>query len=162
MSTELDYDRMDPTFALVQALDTVPVLQDVNGKPKVAALQPRKEWKAPFVFYIPDEDSEERALDGPTGLQSFTAALHFVAGTYRGLQLLCQRAKKALREMPGNVYETPDTDTEVGLRGIILVEDVDLQQSSPDLVEMEVGYYRRIYTIRIDYQTEEVEGNNDY
>ena len=49
-----------------------------------------KNWKAPFIFYIPTEDSEEETLAGPSGLQSFTAQVHFVAGTHRGLQLLCQ------------------------------------------------------------------------
>ena len=35
-----------------------------------------------------------------------------------------------------------------------------MQQSSPDLYEAEVGYYRRMYTVRIDYQTEEVFEND--
>lgn len=163
MSSSKDYDRLEPGFALVAALDGIPVLQDPDGNPKVAALQPKKDWRAPFVFYIPDEDSEELALDGPTGLQSWSAAVHFVAGTYRGLQLLCQRAKRALFEMQGNIYRTSETETDddPGVNGIILVETVNMEASSPDLVEMEVGYYRRVYTVRIDYQTEEVWHSED-
>ncbi|MCR5136093.1 MAG: hypothetical protein K6C12_03210 [Oscillospiraceae bacterium] len=156
MSTR-SYDRMSPEFALVEALRTVPALQDPDGgEPKVAAMQPKKSWRAPFVFYIPQEDSEERALDGPTGLQSFAATLHCVGGTHRGLQLLCQRCRKALREMPGSVYSTPEEDTGEGPKGRILVEDLDLEQGSPDLYEAEVSLYRRIYTVRIHFQTEEV------
>ena len=95
-----DYDRMSPEFALKAALATVPVIADpAEGEPKVSALQPKKDWKPPFTFYVPTEDSEEEALDGLTGLQSFAAAIHCVAGTYRGLQLLCVRVKKALKEM---------------------------------------------------------------
>lgn len=151
------YDRMCPEFALVDALGSVPVIADPDGgDPKVAALQPRKNWKAPFVFYIPTEDSEEETLAGPSGLQSFTAQVHFVAGTHRGLQLLCQRAKKAVKAMRGQVYATPAEDPDEGPKGSVLIEAVDMEQSSPDLLEMEVGLYRRIYTVRLDYQTEEV------
>ena len=147
--------RMSPEFALVEALRTVPVLADPNGgEPKVAALQPKKDWRAPFVFYIPTEDSEERDLDGPCGLQHFAATLHCVGGTHRGMQLLCQRCKKALREMRGAVYRTP-ADEDEDPRGAVLIEDLAVEQSSPDLYEAEVGLYRRIYTVRIHYQTEE-------
>lgn len=160
--SELSYDRMSPEFALVQALSTVPVIADpAGGEPKVGAMQPKKDWKAPFVFYIPFVDDEDEALDGPTGLQSFTAQLHCVAGTHRGLQLLCQRCKKALKNMRGAVYSTPEHDPEDGAKGTVLIENVTLEQSSPDLVEMEVGLYRRMYAVRLEFQTEEVRENED-
>lgn len=155
--SEISYDRMSPEFALVQALGSVPVIADpAGGEPKVGALQPKKDWKAPYLFYIPEVDDEEEALDGSTGLQRFAATLHCVAGTHRGLQLLCQRCKRALKVMRGTVYSTPEHDQEAGLKGTVLIEDVTLVQSSPDLREMEVGLYRRMYTVRLDYQTEEV------
>lgn len=154
--SETSYDRMSPEFALVQALGTVPVIADSDGEAKVAAMQPRQNWKPPFLFYIPTADSEEETLTGPTGLQRFTATLHCVAGTHRGLQLLCQRTKKAVKAMRGAVYTTPETDPDDGPKGSVLIEDADMEQSSPDLLEMEVGLYRRMYTVRLDYQTEEV------
>lgn len=155
--SELSYDRMSPEFALVQALGTVPVIADpAGGEPKAGAMQPKKDWKAPYVFYIPFVDDEDEALDGPTGLQSFTAQLHCVAGTHRGLQLLCQRCKKALKNMRGTVYSTPEHDPGDGAKGTVLIENVTLEQSSPDLLETEVGLYRRMYNVRLDYQTEEV------
>ncbi len=155
--SELSYDRMSPEFALVQALGTVPVIADpAGGEPKAGAMQPKKDWKAPYLFYIPEVDDEEEALDGSTGLQSFTAQLHCVAGTHRGLQLLCQRCKKALKNMRGTVYSTPEHDPEDGAKGTVLIENVTLEQSSSDLLETEVGLYRRMYNVRLDYQTEEV------
>ena len=147
-------DRLSPEFALVEALRSVPVLLDDSGDPKVAAMQPKKGWKPPFAFYVPTVDSEDEALDGPTGLQHFAAQLHFVGGTHRGMQLLCLRAKKALTAMQGAVYSTDPADGEPG--GSILAESVNLQQVSADLHETEVSYYRRVYTVQIDYQTEEV------
>lgn len=146
-----DYDRLSPEFALVEAMDAVPLL---GGK--VSALQPKPSWEPPFVFYIPSEDEEEEALDGPTGLQSFSAELHCVAATYRSLQLMCQQIKKALRVMQGTVYSTPDNDPDMGVKGRVLIERMTATQTSPDLIEMEVGFYRRIYRVDLEYQTEEV------
>ena len=155
--SELSYNRMSPEFALVQALGTVPVIANPGGgDPKVAALQPRQNWKPPFIFYIPITDSEEEDLDGPTGLQSFAAQIHCVSASHRGLQLLCQRAKKAVREMTGAVYSTPEIDPDEGPKGSVLIEAVSMEQSSPDLLDTEVGLYRRMYNVRLEYQTEEV------
>lgn len=149
--------RLSPEFALTAAMRTVAVLTDPDSNEvKFSALQPKKDWAPPFAFYIPTEDSEDRTLDGPCGLQHFTATLHFVGGTHRGMQLLCQRAKKALLEMRGAVFRTPEEDPQEGLKGAVLIEDLDVQQSSPDLFEAEVGLYRRMYTVRIHYQTEEI------
>ena len=63
--------RMSPEFALVAALETVPVLRD-----GVTPMQPKKDRQAPFAFYVPTADTEEQLLDGPSGLQSFSATLN--------------------------------------------------------------------------------------
>ena len=85
--------RLSPEFALTAAMRTVAVLTDPDSNEvKFSALQPKKDWAPPFAFYIPTEDSEEMDLNGPAGLQHFTAQVHFVGGTHRGMQLLCQRA----------------------------------------------------------------------
>ena len=60
-----------------------------------------------------------------------------------------QTFSRALKDMRGAVYSTPQNDWEAGPKGTVLIEDVALEQSSPDLLEMEVGYYRRMYTVRI-------------
>ena len=87
--------------------------------------------------------------------------LHLVGETYLGLHLLCARAKMAILDMRGATYTTPENDADDALQGQILVEDTGMTQSSPDLYETEVGYYRRMYTIRLDYQTEEVFADDD-
>ena len=146
--------RLSPEFALTAAMRTVAVLTDPDSNEvKFSALQPKKDWKPPFAFYIPTDDDEDRDLNGPNGQQRFAAQLHLVGGTHRGMQLLCQRAKKAVRDMTGETYRT---ETPGCPRGSILVEDARAAQSSPDLYDAGVGLYRRIYTVQIDYQTEEV------
>ena len=149
-------EQMSPEFALVAALETVPGLLG-----KTNALQPKKGIKPPFAFYVSDTDDEEQALDGGTGLQRYTATVHLVSGSFRGLQLLCAWAKMAILEMRGRAYSTPENEPDDVLRGRILVEDTGMTQSSPDLYETEVGYYRRMYTVRIDYQSEEVSFDDD-
>ena len=153
---ENEFTRLSPEFALVAALETVPALKD-----RVSALQPMKGLRPPFAFYISDGDDEEQALDGLTGLQQFTGTVHLVAGTFRGLQLLSARARLAVQQMQGQLYSTPENDIEDVPLGRILVEAAVMTQSSPDLYETEVGYYRRMYTVRLDYQTEEVINNDD-
>ena len=148
-------EQISPEFALVQALETVPGLQD-----KTNALQPKKGVKPPFAFYASSTDDEEQALDGGTGLMRYTATLHLVESSFRGLQLLCAWAKSAVLAMRGATYSTPADEPDDVLRGRILVEDTGMSQSSPDLYESEVGYYRQMYNVRIDYQTEEVFEND--
>ena len=142
---------MTPEFALVETLETVPVLRG-----RVSALQPPKTATAPFAFYIPTADEESQDLDGPCGLQSWSGTVHLVSGGARALQLLCVKAKAALYDMSGEIYATPEEDEEEGPKGRILVEHMEIEQSSPDLFEAEVGLYRRVYTVRLDFQTEEI------
>lgn len=142
---------MSPEFALVEALETVPILRD-----GITPMQPKKDRLPPFGFYIPTEDSEEQLLDGPSGLQRFSATLHLVAASHRHLQLICSLAKKAVLEMRGVIYQTPEEDESGVLKGMVLVEDTEMEQTGPDLYEATVGLYRRMYSVRLDYQTEEV------
>lgn len=145
--------NLSPEFALVYALETVAELTD-----KVNVLQPKKGVRPPFAFYVSDTDDEDQALDGGTGLMRYTATLHLVGNSFRGLQLLCAKAKTNVLAMRGATYTTESGSIPGGQ---ILVEDVAMTQSSPDLYETEVGYYRRMYTVRIDYQTEEVSFDDD-
>lgn len=142
---------MSPEFALVAALETVPILRD-----GITPMQPKKDRQPPFGFYIPTADTEEQLLDGPSGLQSFSATLHLVAASYRHLQLICSLSKQAVLDMRGAVYRTPAEDQAVGLKGAVLVEYTEMDQNGPDLYEAGVGLYRRMYTVRLDYQTVEV------
>ena len=148
--------ELSPEFALVAALEAISELQD-----KVSVLQPKKGVRPPFAFYVSDTDEEEQALDGGTGLMRYTATLHLVSETYLGLQLLCARAKAAILGMRKSTYSAPTVDGVDALDGRIFVEDAHMTQSSPDLYETEVGYYRRMCSVRIDFQTEEVISNDD-
>ena len=143
--------RLSPEFALTDALETVPALAG-----KVSVMQPKKSTSAPLAFYIPQHDSVEKDLDGETGLQHFTALVHLVAPKHRQLQLIARLAAQAVEDMRGSLYRTPEEDPEEGPKGVILVENTEMEQSSPDLYDTDPRLFRRVYTVRIDYQTEEV------
>ena len=70
-------------------------------------------------------------------------------------------AKAAILGMRKSTYSAPTVDGVDALDGRIFVEDAHMTQSSPDLYETEVGYYRRMCSVRIDFQTEEVISNDD-
>lgn len=135
-------DFMSVEAALVQALETVPALAG-----KVSAVQPIAQAAPPFAFYIPTADAAEEDLDGDTELRSFGATVHLVAATARALYNLCRLARAAVADMKGTIYG------DAGSR--ILVERARIDQTSPDLYEAEVGLFRRVYTVSLDYQADD-------
>lgn len=149
-------ERLSPEFALVAALEGAPLLTG-----RVSALQPKKDIRPPFAFYISTADDEDQALDGGTGLQSYGAQLHLVGASMRELLKLSGQAKGAVRGMRGLTYSTPENGGDGWPRGTVLIERATITQVSPDLYESEVGYYRRVYSVRLDYQTEEVLSDGD-
>lgn len=148
-----NYSRMSPEFALTAALETVEALTG-----KVWPMQPKPDARPAFAWYIPTGDEEERDLAGPCGLQEWTGQLHLVTSRQQRLSLLCRQVQEALYSLQGTEAETPETGNgvEEGPQGRILIEEVRIEQASPDLYETEVGYYRRVYNVWIDYQTEEI------
>ncbi len=92
-----------------------------------------------FVIYLQNTQSEEDALDGPTGLLSASFEVNAVAKTYAAMVVLAAQVQGALRSMQGKTYDN------------LLVERVTLR-ASPDLKETEVGLWRRLYMADIKYQ----------
>ena len=152
-------ERLTPDFVMVTELETLPGLKE-----KIYPLQPLKNAAPPFCFYIQDTDNEDEALDGETGLQHTGYKLHVVAEEYRMLSILGSQAKAALNRLQGQWWTRSDagvvgqirvgdaTPATPGVR--MFIEHVRMMQSSPDLYETEVGWYRRIYDVDFDYQTE--------
>ena len=94
----------------------------------------------PFVFYSPQTDEEDYALDGHTGLHTAFYAVHCVSVSYAQLVALCGLVRSALHNIRGKT-----------LNGI-LFEQITIRQASPDIKEKEVNFYRRVYTLQVNYQ----------
>lgn len=135
-------ERLNVDFAMVSAVESVNDLQD-----QIWPLQPKKNAKPSFCFYEQISDDEEEALDGLTGLQHTGFRLHVVSDGIMSLSTLCARIMAAIRWMAGSVFQRTESAR-------IYVEYVTTKQTSPDLYESDVGFYRRIYEVDIFYQTE--------
>lgn len=92
-----------------------------------------------FVVYMMNSNREKMALDGHTGLWTAVFDVNCVAGTYADVVSLAERVRSALSEMQGKSFDG------------LLVEQVNIQ-ASPDLKEVDVGLWRRLYMLTLDYQ----------
>ena len=135
-------ERLSVDFAMVSAVENINGLQD-----QIWPLQPKKNAKPPFCFYEQITDDEEEALDGLTGLQHTGFRLHVVSGGLLSLSALCAKILAVIRGMAGSVFQNGEGSS-------IYVEYVTAKQTSPDLYESDVGFYRRIYEVDFFYQTE--------
>ena len=130
---------MTPEKAILAVLEPIAGLRG-----KVYPAEAIKNDPAPFVFYLQHSEDEEETLDGPAGLMSADFEINCVAQTYAGLTGLVAAVRKALQSMQGVTY------------GNLLIERVSVRQASPDLKEKEVNLYRRMLTLAIHYQKEEM------
>lgn len=93
-----------------------------------------------FAFYCIRSWDEEDALGGGTGLETAEVKIHIVAESYAAMTAtaaLAANAVKALRGIQaGGAY----------------IERVRISQQSPDLKEVSINKFRRMYVLRIDYQ----------
>lgn len=93
-----------------------------------------------FAFYRVRSWSEEDTLGGGTGLETAEVEIHVVAESYAAMTAtaaLAANAVKALRGIQaGGAY----------------IERVRISQQSPDLKEMSINKFRRMFVLRIDYQ----------
>lgn len=119
----------------------VSVLEGLDGlSGRVFPAEALKNAAAPFAFYLLDEDGEREALDGLTGLCSAALEIHCVAKNYGELTALSAAVRMALRGVGGQAF------------GSLFVERAVVRQRSPDIKETEVGLYRRVYALQLDYQ----------
>ena len=93
-----------------------------------------------FAFYRVRSWDEEDVLEGGTGLETAEVEIHIVAGSYAAMASAAAQAVAAVKRLRG------------AQAGGIYVEKVHVRQQSPDLKEMEVNKFRRMYVLRIDYQ----------
>ena len=123
--------------AVLDAIKTAPGLSG-----KIYHAEALKNAAPPFAFWIQDSEETEQALDGYTELESAVYSLH-----------LCARKLESLDPMARSVRTSV-----IALQGTeengYIYERIDIRQISPDINEKEVGLYRKVYQISIDYQVD--------
>ena len=124
--------------AILAALEPLEGLRTAPGPVELL-----REAVPPFVFFLQVYEEETDTLEGGAGLFTSEYEIHLVTALYAQLQELAPRVRLALRGLAGQ--------TVAGT----LVQRVTVEQASPDLREREVGYYRRVYRARFNYQEED-------
>lgn len=117
---------------------------------------------APFSFYEQIAEDEEEALDGYTGLMISRFRIHVVASNYSALCKLSRKVRVQLQRLQGSAPARGDAAVAgvaaagKALPGAdaaqMLLEQVTVRQSSPDLWERDVGLYRRVYELELHWQ----------
>ena len=124
--------------AMVDALEGVDGLAE-----RVSPILDIRLSTGPLAVYDQRRESRERDIGGATELMHAEVQLHLLHNSYMEMRLLAEKAKRAVEAMEG-LQKKP-----------LLVEAVEVEQSTPDLLEERVGLFRRTYTINFYYQIKE-------
>ena len=116
-------------------------LETVSGLTgKVYHAEALKNASAPFVFWLQTGESFEQALDGYTELGENLYEIHLVAKRLDTLDPAASAARAAVIALQGTTADG------------VLFERIDIRQISPLIHEKEVGLYRKVYQLDVNYQ----------
>lgn len=121
---------LDPIVAAIKTRTTLE---------KVYHAQALKNASAPFVFWIQQREETETDLNGVTELHSDAFDFHCVAGSLSALESLSANVKAAVLSLQGTAV------------GGYLFQRVAISMISPEIHEKEVGLYRKVYSVTINY-----------
>lgn len=121
--------------AIKTAIETVP---ELTGK--VYHAEALKNASAPFAFWLQDEEDAEEDLAGYTELQRASFELHLCARKLETLGPMAHAVKSAVAALQGSVENS------------VLYEHILIRQISPEILEKEVGLFRKVYRISVDFQ----------
>lgn len=131
-------DRLLLEETLVAALQAVEGLSD-----RVCPILDIQKSTGPLAVFEQQDESEEKTIDGLTGLCTAVYTVHAMHGTYTKMRLLAERIKNAIQSLRQCT------------EGSLYIEDVTISMASPDIYEDRVRLFRRTYKITIHYQIKE-------
>ena len=123
---------------LVAALEAVDGLAD-----RVCPIQDIQKNTGPLAVFEQQDETEETALDGLTGLETAVYIVHAMHNTYEKMRLLAEQIKNTVKALRQHA------------EGSLFIEDVAVALASKDIYEGRVQLFRRAYKITIQYQTKE-------
>lgn len=124
----------DPVLGVLKA---IPAITD-----KVYHAEALKNASAPFVFWIQEGESFEKALEGYTELGENRYEIHIVTKNLSSLDDISKAVWKAVTGLEGTTA------------GGYLYESIEISQISPVINEREINLYRKVYSLAINYQEE--------
>lgn len=131
-------DRLLLEETLVAALEAVEGLSD-----RVCPIIDIQKSTGPLAVFEQQDESEENAIDGTTGLCVAIYKIYAMDGTYSKMRLLAEKIKKAVTSLRQYEKET------------LCIEEVVVKMAAPDIYEDRVRLFRRTYQITIHYQIKE-------
>ena len=131
-------DRLLLEETLVAALEAVEGLSD-----RVCPILDIQKSTGPLAVFEQQDESEENAIDGLTGLCTAVYLVHAMHGTYTKMRLLAEQIKNAIQSL------------RQCMEGSLYIEDATVSMASPDIYEDRVRLFRRTYKITIHYQIKE-------
>ncbi|MBE6959962.1 MAG: hypothetical protein E7448_04480 [Ruminococcaceae bacterium] len=123
---------------LVAALRAVDGLFD-----RVCPIQDIHKSDGPLAVFEQQEESEESAMDGLTGLETAVYIVHAMHNTYEKMRLLAEQIKNTMKALRQHA------------EGSLFIEDVAVALASKDIYEGRVQLFRRAYKVTIQYQIKE-------
>ena len=122
----------------------VAALEAVDGLPgRVCPIQDIQKSTGPLAVFEQQDESEDEAIDGLTGLCIAVYKVHAMHNTYTQMRLLAERIKKTIQSLRQCMKDS------------LYIEDVTVNMASPDLYEDRVRLFRRTYKVAIHYQIKE-------
>lgn len=122
----------------------VAALEAVDGlSGRVCPIQDIQKSTGPLAVFEQQDESEDEAIDGLTGLCIAVYKVHAMHNTYTKMRLLAERIKKTIQSLRQCT------------KGSLYIEDVTVNMASPDLYEDRVRLFRRTYKVTIHYQIKE-------
>lgn len=131
-------DRLLLEETLVAALEAVEGLSD-----RVCPIVDIQKSTGPLAVFEQQDESEDHAIDGLTGLCTAVYLVRAMHGTYTKMRLLSERIKNAIQ----NMRRYADVS--------LCIEEVAITMASPDIYEDRVRLFRRTYKVTIHYQIKE-------
>ena len=119
-------------------MDALTEIQAIAGR--IYHAEALKNASAPFVFWKQDSEETEQALSGYTDLETAGYEIHMVARKLEQLDPIARAVRAALIALQGTEKDG------------ILYEQVTIRQTSPEINEKEVGLFRKVYYITVNYQ----------
>lgn len=122
----------------------VAALEAVDGlSGRVCPIQDIQKSTGPLAVFEQQDESEDDAIDGLTGLCIAVYKVHAMHNTYTKMRLLAERIKKTIQSLRQCMKDS------------LYIEDVTVNMASPDLYEDRVRLFRRTYKVTIHYQIKE-------
>lgn len=122
----------------------VAALQAIDGlSGRVCPIQDIQKSSGPLAVFDQQDESQENAIDGPTGMSTAVYKIHALHGTYEKMRLLAEQIKTTIQAL--RQYA----------EGSLYIEEVTITLASPDIYEDRVQLFRRTYKVTIQYQIKE-------